>query len=541
MKFKLLVFIPLLFTLFLYVPSLSFDFAWLDFTEILGGQLIIDDWIKIFFIDDANASIYHRPLYNLIHTMDFRLWRQDPYGYHLSNVILHLANVTLLFFFLLRLEIKNIGVLPLTIIWAVLPVLVPVVALIHAKGDLLYTFFFLIGAILFLKQEKKWNILVLLFLLLSLLSKETAVGGILFLLIHGRLKGRDWKSLWPIISAIFIFVVIKVITLTQSHGQGLGFDFHRLLTFPLVYGSYFFESLTGARLGISDTVFAWNGREILSLIKDLSFFIVAVGMQVFCWKKIPASRPFILIFNLFLLPVSQIIPSLHFRADRFLYFAAVGWIGIWATFLRHWIKKDLAMTVIWILAVGWFAFRSFEQIPYYKNNETLFERVLEVSPENREARAFMGQKMLEDQDYSAAIFHLSRALNGNPKMYSYVNRKTTKANLGTAKLNIGQYDDCIKIYKNLAEKYGSPPEYDFNWSLCYKNSGQAQNAYDRMVRYQRKYPNDIAAMEKMAEIYIDLGKKSRAIDEFNKVLKMKPDHQYKEEINRAIIQLRQSR
>ena len=43
-----------------------------------------------------------RPVVNISYALDRRLWGYQPFGYHLTSVLLHAANAVLLFLFLLR-------------------------------------------------------------------------------------------------------------------------------------------------------------------------------------------------------------------------------------------------------------------------------------------------------------------------------------------------------------------------------------------------------------------------------------------------------
>ena len=496
---RLLFLIPVVIAGIIYSPSLGFDFAWLDHAEILGQQLILSDaqeWARAFFMDDANHSAYHRPMYNVMHTVDWALWGNDAGGYHLTNLLLHLANMVLVFFILQKLKVDHWPSLALALLWAIIPVHVPVVTLIHAKGDLLSTFFLLCGILIYLSKSKGYAIWTGLFLLFGLLTKEVAIAGAAFLLIYEKETFlKDWKKSLPILIPVIVYVVLRAMTY-GSGGEVEGGYVNRLLTFPLVYGSYFFESLPGVRLGISDTEWVWSAQPTGQLIGRGIMLLAGVAIQVFLWKKMPASRPFVLIFNLFLLPVSQLIPTLHIRADRFLYMASLGWIGMMGYALKAVVRKDVLIYAFIAILGAWFVFRVVTEVPAYENDAKLFKATIERSPKNREAHGYLGNIALEEGDNSAAVFHFVRALNSNPKLLSFVDRKTAKANLGTAKLRLQQYREAVQLFEDVAKESRSPVDLDFNIGLCYKMMGQPQKAYDHFIRFQRKYPEDIPTMEK---------------------------------------------
>ena len=80
-----------------YLPSLRNGFVWLDEREILQHGLIVDRLGEIpgLFLNDRNYAGYHRPIYDLLHSLDAAIWGFRPFGFHLSSLVLHLANVFL--------------------------------------------------------------------------------------------------------------------------------------------------------------------------------------------------------------------------------------------------------------------------------------------------------------------------------------------------------------------------------------------------------------------------------------------------------------
>jgi hypothetical protein len=71
--------------------------VWLDHEEIVEGMLIVRSWSEVpsLFLDDRNFAGYHRPFYDLLHSLDRAMWGLDPFGFHLSSLVLHGANVAL--------------------------------------------------------------------------------------------------------------------------------------------------------------------------------------------------------------------------------------------------------------------------------------------------------------------------------------------------------------------------------------------------------------------------------------------------------------
>ena len=538
-KSQALVALPILIGVIVYLPVLSFDFAWLDQFEILDRGLIInsfDDFVSTFLVSDGNYSLYHRPLYNLAHTMDLMLWSENPMGFHGTNLFLHAANLVLLTFWLKRLGLDKMIIAIIVLSWAVLPINAAVVALIHAKGDLLTTMFFLIGLNALTRPNFRGaNLVIGISLLLALLSKETAVGGLLMI---GIWKWNDIKEnralAMALISPLLIFALLRLAT------SGVGytsFDVVRIATFPSVYASYFFESMTGLRTTVADSVWAISTLSWNELLMTSTMFVSALVVQVVIWKKMPQARPFILLFNCMLIPVSQVIPTLHFRADRFLYLASFGWIATFWITVSTLLDRKIVTALLALMLIGIQLINLTDYLPVFKNDRTLFTYTLDKEPHCREALSFLGLEAMNNKDYAQSKTLFLQALNGNPRLYSFVDRSTTKANLATISMRQGEFHEALNMFQGVeggSEKY---PQLNLNLGICYKMIGKPRKAFDYLTSYQNSFPDELQGMEKMAEVLIDLGKKQEAVNEFNRILRLYPDHPNKNGIIDAMYML----
>lgn len=91
-------------TLLIYMNSLNNDFVWDDVDLIVKNEAIrkLDlHALWSFFSDDkvthAPGEIY-RPLYILSYALNYKFFGIDPFGYHLTNLIIHTINSVLVFF-----------------------------------------------------------------------------------------------------------------------------------------------------------------------------------------------------------------------------------------------------------------------------------------------------------------------------------------------------------------------------------------------------------------------------------------------------------
>ena len=227
----------------------------------------------------------------------------------------------------------------LPLVFGLLPCHTATVSLIHSKADLLATFFILSAITLVSKIDFKNNhhvswIRISLFsvlFLLAMLSKEVAiilpfyVLAILVLLYLKKIKIPKLVIVYPMLALVVLYLGFR---LNSAHGlsnpDALGFV-DRILSFIPVYVNYILLSLSGIELTTNDAVMIWNHMGVGTYVLYVVLFIASLGVQYFLSKKHILIAAGFLWYNIFLLPVAQIIPILHFRG-RSIYVYTFHWV-----------------------------------------------------------------------------------------------------------------------------------------------------------------------------------------------------------------------
>jgi len=96
----------LLGALFAYRPVLDGGFVWDDLflvglNPFIRSPLLAGEVVQRWLFEDG-ASPYYRPIQSLSYLPDYWLWHYNPFGYHLTNVLIHAAAGWLLFLVLHR-------------------------------------------------------------------------------------------------------------------------------------------------------------------------------------------------------------------------------------------------------------------------------------------------------------------------------------------------------------------------------------------------------------------------------------------------------
>jgi hypothetical protein len=328
-----------------------------------AGFLAVDDVSTITFIQSGNISLgklfcatghdYYRPLTNLSFLADFLLFGGNPAGYHLTNILLHLANAILVYFLATALLGKDRSTgsysLLAALFFALHPVNSEAVVWISARTDLLCCFFALISMILLLKVSRTMSPLILpgLFLsfLCSLLAKEASLFLPLLAIVYFVLERKTvpLKNALAACGALGIAAIIYLLlrkglplapasaATTTSHAGTNPFTF--FIDGAATLGFYLGKLFYPFPLSIAIT-------EIPTKL-CLGFFLLCCGAAAFLWKQETTFRfPLALLAASLVPPLGAFFLSLAWTpyAERYLYIPSVAFVLCCAIFFRHYLE-----------------------------------------------------------------------------------------------------------------------------------------------------------------------------------------------------------
>jgi hypothetical protein len=161
-----------------YHAALRLNFYGDDYSFLeIAGRSSLAQYLAFYF-DPRLQTGWYRPLQGMLFGIEWVLFGGNAVGYHLVNVLVHLANVLLLFALVQTVSQKWRVAFLSALVYAGLP-LYGVAVFWPGDADFLLTFFYL-SSLLFwvvhLQQGKRrFFILSFLFFLLALLTKEFGV------------------------------------------------------------------------------------------------------------------------------------------------------------------------------------------------------------------------------------------------------------------------------------------------------------------------------------------------------------------------------
>ncbi|MBD3426987.1 MAG: tetratricopeptide repeat protein [Candidatus Omnitrophica bacterium] len=330
---------------FVYANSLGGDFVYDDKPMIVQYDLIhqINNLPRAFTSPTTiygNVN-YYRPLQTASYMIDYFLWGEYPAGFHLTNILLHIAVVIMVYTLILLLFKSRPVAFMAAVMFCVHPVHTTVVSYIAGRADSMLCVFMLgcfVSYIKFRYGGKSLAVYALsvFFFGLSLMAKETAMiipFAIALFELYGRRytkvqapqrKGPWQAAFWAVLLLYVLFRATKMSFFVE--GAMAPFPLaNRLMTAPYVAGQYFrllflpVDLHMGRQPWLASTLF--EGKVLLSLVAVGLIYFYAYRMR----KKEKAVWFGLLWFAVMIFPTLNIIAPLFYTiAENWLYVPSIG-------------------------------------------------------------------------------------------------------------------------------------------------------------------------------------------------------------------------
>ena len=334
---------------FLFIKN-PFFHSWNNFPKLFTSQYNADQ--DAIFNDDTeninSGSVAYRPALSVTFFLDYSLWKDKAFGYHLHNVMLHLINTILVYWLMFLVLNAPVAALIAAVLFCVHPLKSEAVASIGYRADSLATLFMLVSFIFYVSPKwAGWKVKACswLFFFLALFTKESVVvyPAILFAydwLIKKEKPDDLLRSAWEryggyvLILAFYLFVYFFVFPNTALHGvRDLPADtVVRVLATLWILGHYLTLFVLPPLVKQLPPLYAppieigWGIQTVCSL----TIFVIFALSVLYCTKKAKTHAFFLIWFLLAFIPVSNIIVIANPMAYRFMYLPSIGLAGFFA-------------------------------------------------------------------------------------------------------------------------------------------------------------------------------------------------------------------
>lgn len=527
--------------LWIFWPVLHGDWLWDDDFDISKNTVIQDPgglW-KIWFKPGSLLDYY--PIKASVQWVQWQLWGTDTFGYHLTNVILHIANGLLVWRLLGKLGIRLAWLGGL--LFVIHPVTVESVAWMAELKNTLSLFPFLLAMCAFIdyedRKQAKDYFLALAFFLVAMLCKTTMTlfPIVILLYIWWKRGGIEWHDL-KISSPFFIvsftlgLVTVFVGKWYQQFNHRVSIDvpigdaFSRFALAGQSIAVYFSKCVLPVHMSPSYPKWSVDSSSPLSFLP----WLVLCGVAFWLWtKRMSWGRHALLGLGFFLINLLLFIGFISISymrftwvMDHFLYIPIIGLIGL--TVAAFGKIKDQLSSATRPIGVGFvtilmalLAWESHAYAQIFINQETLFTYVLKGNPVALLAHQNLGKIFSDTGRLDKAIEEYQTFLMISP------NDAEIRISLGNALDRIGRSDEAMEQYKEASRL--SPES-----ALPYYNLGNIYMKTDRLPEAVRQYEQALKISPDFAEAHGNLGaalyqlhQVSDAIEHYQEALKIQPN------------------
>jgi tetratricopeptide (TPR) repeat protein len=545
----------LIVTLFIYSNAINHDFTnWDDPTYVTENPLLAKPIHEqtVYFFKNPYATNYH-PLSMLSLGIDFKLSdstleKINPKTFHVTNLLLHLLNTTLLFIFIQQLSKRKTFVsVFVAAIFAIHPMHVESVAWVSERKDVLYTFFFLIASICYLNylNEKKWNsyVLVFVFFCLSVLSKPAAIMFPFVMLcldfyLEKKINFRTILEKLPflVVSLLIGIVTIKVQDKAISEIEIMSY-FHRFVFASYAFMMYLIKFFAPYDLS---TVYPYPVKFPIKESLPIEYYlsvIFNVCLVVFSLFSLKKSRLFSFglayYFVMIVLVLQFISVGSMIMAERYTYVPYIGISFVISVYINNYLEqknnpanKQIIYGLL-ILFFGVLTFKSYALNKVWKNSETLFSNAIKIHPNKAEVayknRGNHYARVLGE--YELAIKDYNKCLEINPLNAAVLsNRGNVYGLLKDYKSSIRDYTLALKIENNNLEAR-------INRGITYTLNQEYNNAIADFEFAKTIDPNNELIDSNLAYAFLNNKEYQKSIDLYQSLIyrnKQNPDYYFKQ-------------
>jgi protein O-mannosyl-transferase len=215
-----------------YANALSNPFVYDDHRIIVENQSLSD-------LSNVRAILWHevtRPVVNFSYAIDQAIWGPAPFGFHLTNVLLHMINVGLFALLIWGSTRRPHLIAPMAaLLFAVHPMMTEAVGYISGRSEVICATFFLAALLSarasIVHRRPWWLAAAIVFWLLALASKEIAAMFPFVALAYDRWvirgdraeeKRRLLTLHLPLFGLAAVLVIVRLIVFTTTeHGGGI--------------------------------------------------------------------------------------------------------------------------------------------------------------------------------------------------------------------------------------------------------------------------------------------------------------------------------
>jgi len=546
--------------LWIYSPAYHGDWLWDDDQLITANATVqsgsLQGLAKLWFNPDG-ADFF--PLSYSALWAQWPFFKNQPTGYHVTTILLHIIGSLLLWALLARMRVPGAWLSGL--IFAIHPVCVESVAWVSETKNTLSLPLFLLACLCWVvqddtqddtqddKQDDKrragvrstwFYFLSMLFFLLSMLAKTSMVALPVVFLLHAWWKRGTvtWHDIIRTAPFFLISLVLGIITIRYQHGRAIGAETilvggvaSRIATAGMAILFYLGQILWPANLL---PIYPRWEVDPPKVWQFLAWPVIGGGVAWLWANRGTADRPkwgrhalFGLgFFLLMVLPVLGFVTISYMRitwvADHFIYLPMIGVVALIGALLTRLYEQANESTKPLIVGGGTVALAvcallAFRYANAWASEDALWTHTLKTNHDAWQAHNRLGAKKFGRGDIEGGYYHFTQSTKLRPDLGE------THNNLGSALCAKGRLDEAIKEFVEACRLTPHVPAMQVNLANSLFQAGRFAEASDRFRSMLEKEPNNPALHNNYAVSLYKQGNKEGAIQHFRKALEINPN------------------
>ncbi len=455
-----------IFTVFLFAKSIFYQFVFWDDTYYVVENSLITDFSPKGLVNIFTTPVLgmYNPIPFLVYAIEHAIWGLNPKVFHFFNILFHIIAAIVLYKFIFRLTKRYETAAIVTLLFAIHPMHVGVVAWVSQTKTSIYFIFYILALSKYLRYvQDNYKIKNLvyagIFFILSALSKPSAVtlAPMLFLFDYYLGRKLDKRLILEKIPFFMISLFFGILTLmTHEESNDAIFNVNNNYSFinNLLIANYsvvFYINKFLVPLNLSaiypypDNVTFLPFKYYFSLLV-IPFLIWLVYISGKFRKEMIFG---LLFFSISISVLVRFVPSGFFSvANRYSYLSYTGLffiIGKYFTLLidnkfpiSTKVKSYLYATLLSFIV--FFSYRTTVRVSKWQNSITLFDDVIKKSQKIPIAYNNRALAKLNNGDNWGALYDFSMALKLDTSYTeAYLNR-------GLIHYNLGKLDEAMADY-----------------------------------------------------------------------------------------------
>ena len=479
------------------------------------------------------------PLTWLSHALDIQLFGLNPAAHHSTNLLLHAANVLLLFLLLQWLTGYTWRSFAVAVLFAVHPVNVESVAWIAERKNVLCMFFFLITLLGYVSYVRKPGVLrsigVLVGFALALMSKPMAITlpFVLLLLDYwplarlGSKEGADGSAnfvaenrsiSWLVMEKLPLFAMSAasaVITMKAQRAGGAVMARYPLVAHlqnaAVTYVLYIGKAIWPARLAALYP-YPQNGWSATAVLISAALLIVVTGLVL----KYRSHRYLLWGWFWFLGTMIPMIGLVQVgnqaMADRYAYLPFIGLfvMVVWGIAdLANRFSEQKYIGVCAVVIVIALCVLTYRQLAYWHDDFSLWSHTLAVTHRNFVAEDNFGNALIKAGKYDEGIAHFRKAAEIEP------GDPVSEVNLGIYAQQHGDLQQAAARYQ-YALQLASDPQVR---AAAYANLGGVYFTLHDYQQAQQDFESALKLGSRSPFIFLHMGLIEQKANDLNNAIR----------------------